>query len=137
MTAHLPPQTQASHPVAQRRVQGQRSFLAGAAAEARVEQHYVEGGCTLLRRRWRGGRAEIDMILRDGETLVFVEVKAARTHDAAITRLRPAQAQRIMRAAECFLDGEPRGQLTDVRFDLATYDSQGTVRIVENAFGYF
>lgn len=41
---------------------------------------------------------------------------------------------RIFGAASEFIGGEPKGQLTDVRFDLATVDAVGTVQVIENAF---
>ncbi len=91
----------------------------------------------MLHRRWRGAAGEIDLILRDGETLVFVEVKKSRSFARAADRLSPAQMHRIAAAAAEFLGTQPRGQLSDMRFDVALVDGSGEVRIVENAFGQF
>lgn len=41
---------------------------------------------------------------------------------------------RIWNAAAEFLEGEPMGQLTAARFDVALVDGQGRVEIIENAF---
>lgn len=137
MTAHFAPDTVVSTPVALRQRRGVRANLTGAAAEERVAQSYARRGLRIVQRRWRGAGAEIDLISREGETVVFTEVKAAKTHDAAIARLGVAQMKRIYRAAEAYLEHEPKGQLTDVRFDVALFDQRGEVRIIENAFGHF
>lgn len=107
---------------------------AGLAAEETVARHYIAQGCSIAAQRWRGKGGEIDLILRHGDVVIFVEVKKSRSHDRALTRIRPAQARRIMNAAAEFLDGEPRGLLTDTRFDVATVDSTGQVAVLQNAF---
>ena len=109
-------------------------YLSGAAAEGAVERHYERAGRAIAARRWRGRWGEIDLIARDGETVVFIEVKKAATHARAAERLGPRQVRRIWAAATEFLDGEPRGGLTDVRFDVALVDSLGRVEIRENAY---
>ena len=44
------------------------------------------------------------------------------------------QMDRIYGAGSEFLATQPRGQLTDVRFDLALVDERGRVDVIENAF---
>ena len=85
-------------------------------------------------RRWRGRTGEIDIIARDGDKVVFIEVKQSRTHDEAAAHLTPRQMQRIWNTAEEFLAGEPRGALTDVRIDVALVDGMGRIEILENAY---
>ncbi|MBI1417732.1 MAG: hypothetical protein GC146_10965 [Limimaricola sp.] len=109
-------------------------YQSGLAAEEVVAAAYARAGCPVLRRRWRGPGGEIDLIARDGDGLIFVEVKAARSFDTAAQRIGPRQQARIMASAAAFLEGEPRGQLTDVRFDVALVDRRGAVRLVRNAF---
>ena len=86
--------------------------------------------------RWRGKAGELDLIFKAGEVFVFTEVKKARNRDVAISYLRPAQMCRIHAAASEYLGHTPKGQLSEVRFDLAIMDSAGAVEIIENAFGY-
>ena len=50
----------------------------------------------------------------------------------AAERLTRAQAGRIWATATEFLAGEPRGQSTEARIDLALVDGIGRVRIIEN-----
>ena len=115
---------------------GAMAFEAGVAAENRIAQDYERRGFALARRRWRGKGGEIDLILRDGDGLIFVEVKQARDFDRAAQSLSSRQMQRIFLAAEEFLGSEPAGTLTETRFDVALVDAQGQTRIIENAFGH-
>lgn len=109
-------------------------YLSGLAAEGAVERHYESAGRPIAARRWRGQWGEIDLIAREGDTVVFIEVKKAATHARAAERLGDRQVRRIWAAASEFLDGEPRRSLTDVRFDVALVDAMGRIEIRENAY---
>ncbi|MBD3665826.1 YraN family protein [Sulfitobacter aestuariivivens] len=115
---------------------GQMAYEAGAAAECRIAQDYARRGYAVARRRWRGKGGEIDLILRDGDDLIFVEVKKSRDFHRAAENLTARQMQRICNAAEEFLADEPSGSLTNVRFDVALVDQHGQTQIIENAFGH-
>lgn len=115
---------------------GRVAYETGQSAEFRIAQDYERRGFAIAHRRWRGKGGEIDLILRDGEGLIFVEVKKARCLARAAESLSMRQMQRIARAAEEFLAGEPLGSLTQVRFDVALLDGQGQTHIIENAFGH-
>ena len=114
---------------------GRTAYHAGLAAEDIVARDYARRGRPVAHRRWRGEGGEIDLIVREGDCVVFVEVKKSKSFDAAALRLGRRQMDRLCMAATEFLAGEPRGQLTDMRFDLALIDGRGAMRIIENAFG--
>lgn len=116
-------------------IRGRTSYLAGLSAEDSVARDYQMRGYTVERRRWRGTGGEIDLITRNDEGLVFVEVKKARDFTRAAERICRRQMTRICQAAQQFMAGEPGGLLTNVRFDVALVDSAGRCRIIENAFG--
>jgi len=118
----------------QRSLRGQRNHSSGLVAEDIVAGRYEREGKPVLDRRWRGQGGEIDIIAREGDSLVFVEVKKARTHDEAAWRLGARQIARLCAAASEYLAAEPRGQDSDMRFDLALVDGRGVVRVIENAF---
>ncbi|MCB5200337.1 YraN family protein [Loktanella sp. TSTF-M6] len=118
-----------------RQHRGRCNHLAGEAAEHSVAMAYDRRGCATAARRWRGQSGEIDLIVRDGDTIVFVEVKKSRSFAQAAARVTRRQADRICRAAMEYVAGEPTGQLTRMRFDVGLVDSVGAVRIVPNAFG--
>lgn len=130
------PKTPVASPSVQqaRQTRGRLSYLSGLAAEDAVEKAYVQKGLKPVARRWRGSRAEIDMIFSDGDALVFVEVKKSRSFDTALRSLGRAQCDRILEAATEFLGQTQRSQLTQMRFDLATVNSFGAHFILENAF---
>ena len=113
---------------------GARSYHAGLAAEEQVAQFYTRSGRAVCARRWRGVSGEIDLIARDGDNVIFIEVKQSATHAQAVEHLSQRQMARIYTAATEFLAGEPKGQLTDVRFDVALVDGKGRIEVLENAF---
>ena len=117
-----------------RKARGMTNYLAGHAAEASVARHYEDHGVTICARNWRGITGEIDLIGRDGDVVVFVEVKQSRSHDMAASHISQAQIGRIFATVDEFLAGEPKGLLTDVRIDLALVDGAGRIEVVENAF---
>jgi putative endonuclease len=102
----------------------------GRAAEAVAATHLTRAGWTLLGRNVRIGRGEVDLIVRRGTVLAFVEVKARRSaacgapEDAVDWRKR----RQVARLAELWLAARPwalRG-VSDVRFDVVAVDA--TVR---------
>jgi putative endonuclease len=112
------------------------AFHAGIAAEGRIAQDYERRGFIIARQRWRGKSGEIDLIVRDGDGLIFVEVKQSRDFESAASALSTAQMRRICRSAEEFLGTQPRGSLTEMRFDVALVNGRGETQIIENAFGH-
>lgn len=112
---------------------GRGSYLKGLAAEDSVARHYRTLGAQELARRWRGQGGEIDLILRMGEEIVFVEVKASKSADRAVLTLSERQVARLFAAAGEYLGTLPTGQLTPMRFDVALVDGAGEVKILENA----
>ena len=105
-------------PVA-RQSRGKAAYLSGLAAEESVLRAFEARGADLIERRWRGASGEIDLIFLENGVHVFCEVKAARTFEKAMERLRPAQMRRIHAAASEYLAHAPMGQLSEMRFDLA------------------
>ena len=111
----------------------QTNYHAGLSAEQAVARQYQQRGAILRETRWRGRGGEIDLILSEGDSVVFVEVKKSRTHAAAVQRLTARQICRILRSAEEYLGQCPKGLLTDARLDVALVDAQGQVDIIANA----
>jgi len=118
---------------AQRRDKGLVAHAAGLAAEAQVLRHYLRAGLSVVARRWRGTGGEIDLIVRDADRYVFIEVKSSGALDVAAGRLSLRQMRRLASAAEEFLAGVAGGFGNELRFDVALVDRQGRVDILENA----
>ena len=116
---------------------GSRNWHAGRAAEQQVAAHYRRAGLEVLAERWRskwGG--EIDLIAREGDTVIFIEVKRAQTHAWAAERLTVRQMRRIFVSADEFVAGAPDCANLDRRFDVALVDAQGRIEILENAYHF-
>ena len=109
------------------------NYLAGQAAEGSVERLYAAQGASCVASRWRGQRGEIDLVLRDAEQIVFVEVKKSKSHHQAARHLSSAQVARIFQTAEEYLARHDLPMDTDMRFDVALVDRHGAVDILENA----
>lgn len=77
-------------------------------------------GYSILKSRYITGkntnRAEIDIIAKHKNTIVFVEVKNRQSVDAAWAAITPAQSARLRRAAETFLIN--KHWMGDARFDV-------------------
>ncbi|MBR0026478.1 MAG: YraN family protein [Clostridia bacterium] len=94
-------------------------------------------GFRLVERNYRALHAEIDLIMRDGKTLVFVEVKARSSDRFGSGReaVTFRKQQNILRAAQAYL-AEHGGFDDPLRFDVAEVDLvTGNVTHIENAFG--
>ncbi len=112
---------------------GSLNYHSGLAAEAQVAEHFLRNGREIMARRWRGPGGEIDLVVGDGERVVFVEVKKARDHDRALARVSARQLARIQKSAEAFASRLPNGALTDMRIDIALVDAAGRIQVIENA----
>ena len=94
----------------------------GAAAEARALAFLQQQGLTLVEQNFSCRWGEIDLILRDQETLVFVEVRqrsSARFGGAAVSVSAGKQAK-LWRTAEVYLQRIRR--IPVCRFDLIAID---------------
>ncbi len=112
---------------------GSLAYYSGLAAEDAVAVFYEKNGHDVSARRWRSKAGEIDLIVRKDGNVIFVEVKKSKTHDRAALSLGPRQIARIYNSAAVYLDGEPNGQNTDARFDVALVDARGEISVLENA----
>lgn len=74
-------------------------------------------GYWLVAWRMKTPVGEIDLVMRRGKILVFVEVKGRRSVDAAAEAVTLANQARVLRAAEYFLMQHPRYQSCAMRFD--------------------
>jgi putative endonuclease len=112
MTAGLARQTPASCPSAPRRLARQRAEKSGRFAETLAALWLMAKGYRILAQRARTPWGEVDIAALKGDLLVFVEVKARRTHGAGIEAVSAWSRGRIIQAAQ-MLAG--RWRLTHLR----------------------
>jgi putative endonuclease len=109
------------------------TYEKGLAAEDRAETFLKNRGMVPLARRYRSPFGEIDLVMRDGDTLVFVEVKARNTgrNGAGLAAVNARKRAKIIRTALNYLAAYP----TDCacRFDALEWTRDGWQHIV-NAF---
>ena len=81
--------------------------------------------------RWRGG--EIDVIARDGNCLVFVEVKYRSSESFGLPEehVTAQKRDKIIQTASRYLQEHPTE--LDLRFDVVAF-SGGSARLFQNAF---
>lgn len=108
----------------------------GAQAELSAAQYLQRQGLTLLQRNYRCRHGEIDLILQDGSTLVFAEVRLRSRNDfgGAAASIDHAKQQKLIRSAQHYLATLPH--TPPCRFDavlLQTPDGTG-IEWVRNAF---
>lgn len=115
---------------------GKTSYLAGIAAENAVSVDYAQKGHDIAARRWRGKGGEIDLVAKDGDGFIFIEVKKARDFARAAERLTKRQLFRIYNAASEFVAQQPKGMLTPIRIDVALVNQFGERKIIENVSTY-
>ncbi len=91
--------------------------MLGRAAEDRALAWLQAQGLVLEERNVRSRRGEIDLVMRDGPVLVFVEVRQRRSasHGGAAASIDAAKQARLWRAAELYL--LRRGRPAACRFD--------------------
>jgi putative endonuclease len=73
----------------------------GKSGESYACRELERRGYAILERRFRTRYGELDIVARDGETLVFVEVKARRTtrYGTPVEAVTPFKQRRILRMA--------------------------------------
>ncbi len=105
-------------------------YASGLAGEEQALRYLTGRGMTLVERRYRGGDGEIDLVMAEGETLVFAEVKyrpSGRAGDG-LSAVTPGKRRRLAHAAEAYLyerDVSDR----PVRFDVVEITRDGVLHI--------
>lgn len=100
------------------------SWLRGADAETRALRHLEQAGLKLLARNWRCKGGELDLVMRDGDTLAIVEVRS-RTRSGYGSALESVDARKrghLVHAAQLFLAAHGEHAQREVRFDVVAFD---------------
>jgi putative endonuclease len=106
----------------------------GASGEDAVAEWYRSRGYEVVVRNWRCREGELDLIVRQGRTFVFCEVKT-RSSTAfgypveAVTR---AKQTRVRHLAARWLADAPMAP-REIRFDVASV-LEGVIEVLEGAF---
>jgi putative endonuclease len=118
-----------------RTAQRQRSQRHGILAEYLALAYLTLKGYRFVTGRYKTRFGEIDLILRRGRHLVFVEVKARADRDAAAYAVHAKNQSRVVQAAQMFLVSHPIYQEYQVRFDVVLIAWYSRPHHLVNAFG--
>jgi putative endonuclease len=96
------------------------SLRRGRDAETRACAYLQQRGLRLVTRNFRSTRGEVDLIMEDGATLVFVEVRYRRaaTYGSGADSVDTRKQARIIAAALYYLQRHPAAARRPARFDV-------------------
>lgn len=114
---------------------GGRTQQHGREAEQRAEQYLQAQGLAPVTRNYLCRMGEIDLVMRDGPALVFVEVRLRRHRGFgdALASVDARKQQRLIRAAQHYLQRHPWDG--PCRFDVVGLDAQNRISWIRDAFG--
>ena len=107
--------------------------------EKEAESFLLQHGLTTRKRNFYCRSGEIDLIMNDGEMLVFVEVRYRGNdwHGSGAETVNARKQSRLIRAALYFLVKNPRFSQKSCRFDvisIGNHNGKTEFRWIRNAF---
>lgn len=110
--------------------------LRGALEEDIALRHLQAQGLELLARNVRFKVGELDLVMRDGDTLVITEVRKRSRDDygTAAETVGAAKQRRIVLATKLWLARQPQDDNCPIRFDVCALDATNTVSWLRAAF---
>lgn len=116
------------------------SLRKGLRFEDRARRYLAARGLELQEANYRCRFGEIDLIMRDADTLCFIEVRYRNSLDfgGASASITAAKQRRIVKAAQFFLSAQPRPSRHALRFDALLIQQQAGGDLdfnwIQNAF---
>ena len=110
----------------------------GNEAEQQACKHLQSQGLILLDKNFSTKAGEVDLIMRDGETLVFIEVRYRKNTDfgGAAASITPKKQQRIIKASLAYQ--QKHYPQSSMRFDVVAIEGDNRrLNWIQNAFGGF
>ncbi|MEZ0343616.1 MAG: YraN family protein [Caldimicrobium sp.] len=111
----------------------------GKEAETLVENYFREKNFEILARNYRAKTGEIDLIVKKGETLVFVEIKSEASSKSFFPeeKVDVRKQEKIKKTAEIFMlkNFQKLSKIKEIRFDVVVVSlEKGEIRHYEGAF---
>ncbi len=120
----------------------QNSRSRGQHAEQACCDYLKQQGLKLLDKNYQGRRGELDLVMKDNNTVVFIEVRfrKSNTFGSALESVTASKQEKLRMTAEQYLQQETR--LTDGRFDVVAMSEKSqnngsevyTFEWIKNAF---
>jgi putative endonuclease len=108
--------------------------------EDQARAYLQQRGLELLESNYRCRLGEIDLIMRDGDTVCFIEVRFRGSTDfgGASASITPAKQRKIVKATLFYLSNHQRLTRQALRFDALLIQQQNDNRLefnwIQNAF---
>lgn len=111
----------------------------GRRAEDRALDFLTAEGLELLTKNYRSRQGEIDLIMRDKDTTVFVEVRARTSNKImhAVETIDQRKQNRIIRTSQHYLQREEKSKTLYYRFDVIAISGpmeEANIEWIKNAF---
>ena len=110
----------------------------GNEAEQQACKHLQSQGLILLDKNFSTKAGEVDLIMRDGEALVFIEVRYRKNTDfgGAAASITPKKQQRIIKASLAYQ--QKHCPQSSMRFDVVAIEGDNRrLNWIQNAFSGF
>jgi putative endonuclease len=117
------------------RSRGRReAYRHGHVAEAAAMLFLLAKGFRPIARRYKTPLGEVDLIVKRGRLIAFIEVKARVLERDALESVGPASEKRIVEAADLWLAKHPAAAGYDLRYDMVLLMPWRLPRHVPDAF---
>jgi putative endonuclease len=110
------------------------NYHKGLMAELKAFAYLRFKGWVILEKRFKTSVGEIDLIAKDGDVVVFIEVKLRKTMEAAAESIHARNQARVRRAAELYLQKYPEYTGCELRFDALVMAPGAWPEHIPNAF---
>ena len=110
----------------------------GRLAEEKALSYLVAQGLKLVAQNFRCRLGEIDLIMRDRDYLVFIEVRARVSADfgGGIASITYAKRQKIIKSASYYMLTQSARSNLAIRFDVISIDGKSaSLSWIKDAFG--
>jgi putative endonuclease len=106
----------------------------GDAYEALACAYLERNGLTLVTRNWQCKQGEIDLVMREQATLIFVEVRkrTSMAFGGALASIDHGKLSRVERTVNAYLARLPSRPV--YRIDVVAFDGNQTPQWIKNAF---
>jgi putative endonuclease len=92
----------------------------GQVVETAAAEHLQQQGLLLIERNFTSRGGEIDLVMRDGETLVFVEVRFRKSDrfGTPVESITASKQRKLVQTAQLYLLAHPVWRNQPCRFDI-------------------
>jgi len=113
--------------------------ITGKQAEDLACRYLKQQGLRLLQQNYNTRFGEIDLVMQDRDTTVFVEVRYRKHSDVVdpLSSIDRHKQLKLIRTARYYLQAQPNADLLPARFDVIAISGQGTqpqIQWIKNAF---